>query len=263
MPRTVRKSAVASGAKAATAPTVRRDADAAAAAAAPDPPSRILDAAEQMFADHGFDGASMRQLASAARVNVATAYYYFGSKEEVLAAVFDRRFGPVREQQWEALRQLERDFATEPPPLQTILEAMLLPPLRLADTPRGEIAMRVMGRILMDPNPGAQRLLQEQYRDLREAHLKAVQRAVPDLPKADLYWRFELLWGSFLFVLCNPSRLEQFTEGICNPGHPDVVLSQLLAVYIAGFHAPGTTKGSVQPDTSDKPRRPPTKRKRT
>lgn len=220
------------------------------AAAAPlqeDAPSRILDAAEEMFAERGFDGASMRQLASAARVNVATAYYHFGSKEEVLAAVLDRRFGPVREQQWEALRRLELEHVDKPLSLETILEAMLLPPLRLADTPRGEIAMRLMGRLLLDPNPCAQQLLQKQYTDLRAAHLKAVQRAVPQLPTADLYWRFELLWGAFTFVLCNPSRIEHSTEGVCNPNQTDAVLSQLLSVYIAGFRAPAVNTRSATP----------------
>lgn len=231
-----------------------------------DPASRILDAAEQIFADHGFDGASMRQLASAARVNVATAYYYFGSKEEVLAAVFERRFGPVREQQWEGVRKLERDYPDQPPPLETVLRTMLRPPLRLAETPGGDIAMRLMGRILMDPNPRAQQLLQDQYKDLRTEHLKIVQRAVPGLPKEDLYWRFELLWGAFTFVLCNPSRIEHSTGGICNPSHTDAVLSQLLAVYIAGFDAPGAGKTAAAgpaPGATAGARRRPIKRKRT
>jgi AcrR family transcriptional regulator len=210
-----------------------------------DAPSRILDAAEQMFADQGFDGASMRHLAGAARVNVATAYYHFGSKEELLAAVFNRRFGPVREEQWERLRALERECAGKPVPLQSILEAMLLPPLRLADGVGGDVAMRLMGRIMVEPNVRAQQLLKEQYKDLRAAWIKAITRSVPALPKAELYWRFELLWGAFVFVLCNPSRIEQFSEGVCDPGQTDVVLSQLLSVYIAGFNAPAVRRSAA------------------
>jgi len=215
-------------------------------AAAPDPQSRILDAAERAFADYGFDGTSMRKIVAAAHVNVATAYYHFGSKEGLLATVFNRRFGPVHEQQWQSLRSLAREFGRTPAPLERILAAMLLPPLRLADgTPQGEIALRLMGRVLADPNARAQRLLQKQYEDLRAAWLAAVQRGVPRLPKTDLWWRFELLWGAFVFVLCNPSRVEQLTGGVCDPTDSDAVLSQLLAVFVAGFHAPAAAKRSA------------------
>ncbi|MBI5396663.1 MAG: TetR/AcrR family transcriptional regulator [Verrucomicrobia bacterium] len=208
-----------------------------------DPQTRILDAAERAFANHGFDGASLRQIVETARVNLATVYYYFRSKEGLLAAVFDRRFGPVHEEHWQALRRIETEFQGRRAPLKKILEAMILPPLRLASgTSRGEIIMRLIGRIVADPNPRIQELLQRQHKDLRVAYLKAIQRSVPHLPKRDLWWRFELLWGAFVFVLCNPSRIEQITDGVCNPSDSNAVLSQMVAVFSAGFRAPAASR---------------------
>ncbi|MBM3892065.1 MAG: helix-turn-helix transcriptional regulator, partial [Verrucomicrobia bacterium] len=66
---------------------------------------RILDAAEKAFADLGFEGASLRHIVQEARVNLATVYYYFKSKEGLMAAVFERRFGPLRNEHFEALQQ--------------------------------------------------------------------------------------------------------------------------------------------------------------
>lgn len=51
----------------------------------------ILQAAEQLIAQHGFDGASVRDIAQQAGVNVAMISYYFGSKERLLEAIIANR----------------------------------------------------------------------------------------------------------------------------------------------------------------------------
>ncbi|GAA4454661.1 TetR/AcrR family transcriptional regulator [Rurimicrobium arvi] len=53
----------------------------------------IINAAEELFAEAGFDGASVRDIAGKANVNVAMISYYFGSKEKLLQAIFEYRIG--------------------------------------------------------------------------------------------------------------------------------------------------------------------------
>ena len=50
----------------------------------------ILDVAEQLFATGGFEATSMRDVAQAAEVNVATLYYHCGSKQQIYDAIFGR-----------------------------------------------------------------------------------------------------------------------------------------------------------------------------
>jgi AcrR family transcriptional regulator len=52
---------------------------------------QIMDAAEQLFAEHGFAGTSVRDIAESAGVNLAMISYYFGSKERLMEAMFDYR----------------------------------------------------------------------------------------------------------------------------------------------------------------------------
>jgi AcrR family transcriptional regulator len=52
---------------------------------------QILEAAEQLFADKGYDGTSVRDIADEAKVNVAMISYYFGSKEKMLDSLFSYR----------------------------------------------------------------------------------------------------------------------------------------------------------------------------
>ncbi len=64
---------------------------------AADTRSRILDAAEQAFADGGHAGARVNAIAKAAGVNKAMLYYYFESKEGLYGAVLERVFDQVTE----------------------------------------------------------------------------------------------------------------------------------------------------------------------
>lgn len=56
-----------------------------------DKKEHILDVAERVFAELGYEGASTRLLAKEANVNMAMLNYYFGSKDGLLKAVLDRR----------------------------------------------------------------------------------------------------------------------------------------------------------------------------
>ena len=65
-----------------------------AAAGSSDPRTRILDAALALMSEQGSAGASMRQLAAACGLNVATIYHYFPSKADILRSVMEeRRYG--------------------------------------------------------------------------------------------------------------------------------------------------------------------------
>lgn len=73
----------------------------------------IIHAAEKLFAQNGFDGTSVRDIANEAAVNGAMISYYFGSKEKLMEAVFEQRTNNMRIKienllQDEELSQLEK-----------------------------------------------------------------------------------------------------------------------------------------------------------
>jgi AcrR family transcriptional regulator len=205
----------------------------------PDPQARILDAAENAVAELGFAGASLRDIVREARVNLATVYYYFGSKRGLMEAVLKRRFGPLREEHLALLREFEAAANGRPLPVEKILEAMLLPPLRLAaKAPAKHHAVtRLIGRIVTEPNPQIQEVLRTQRAEVRIAFQKALQRSLPKAPLADLLWRMEFVWGALGFVLCNPHKLEVETHGACDLAKTDEVLAEMLHFFSPGFRA--------------------------
>ncbi len=71
-----------------TLPRVRRDPDGAR--------RRILAAAKQEFAGHGFEGARVDRIAASAEINKAMLYYYFGDKEALYLAVLEETYEHIR-----------------------------------------------------------------------------------------------------------------------------------------------------------------------
>src|SRR5215212_1216272 len=94
-----------------------------------DTKSRILDVAEQLFMEHGFEATSLRQLTSSAGVNLAAVNYHFGTKEELFHAVLTRRLDPMNQQRIELLAKLERESNGRPIAVERILAGMLVPAL--------------------------------------------------------------------------------------------------------------------------------------
>ncbi|HEU4718546.1 MAG TPA: TetR family transcriptional regulator [Bacteroidia bacterium] len=77
----------------------------------------LLDIAEELFSENGFDATSVRALAERAGMNVAMVSYYFGSKEKLFEAVIIRKTAYIREKlmllagdkslsAWEKMREL-------------------------------------------------------------------------------------------------------------------------------------------------------------
>jgi len=205
------------------------------------PQGRILDAAEDAFADSGFNGASLRRIGLEAKVNLATIYYYFKSKAGLMEAVLRRRFGPLREEHLGLLRQFEQNAGGRPLAVEQILEAMLLPTLRLAVTasPRQRAISRLLGRIFSEPNPLFQKALRGQHeRNLSGAFLQAMHLSLPQLPQADLRCRLDLIWGAMGLILCNPAKMGGGLRGACGAAEVEMALARMIGFFAPAMRAP-------------------------
>src|SRR4051812_26133774 len=89
--------------------------------------SRILDAAEDLFGESGLDRVSIRDITRKANVNLAAIHYHFGSKEDLITAVFERRIVPVNAARLAALGRIEKMAGKRVPTLENILDAFIRP----------------------------------------------------------------------------------------------------------------------------------------
>src|SRR5437899_12857181 len=88
---------------------------------------RILDAAESLFMEHGFEATSLRSITAAAGVNLAAVNYHFGSKEELFQSVLTRRLDPMNHARLALLTRLEGEAAPHALSCDKILTALFVP----------------------------------------------------------------------------------------------------------------------------------------
>jgi AcrR family transcriptional regulator len=204
-----------------------------------DTKSRILDAAEHLFMEHGFEATSLRQLTSAASVNLAAVNYHFGSKEELFQAVLTRRLDPMNQERIDLLDKVERDAGGKPASCEKILFAMLIPALRLArDEKRGgKNFLKVLGRAYADPAPFIRHFLSEQYAVMIGRYKEAFLRALPHLSRQELTWRLHFVMGALSYTLAGTDALKLFAQ-VASADNDELLLQRLAPFLVAGLKAP-------------------------
>src|SRR5258706_5759258 len=177
-----------------------------------DTKTRILDAAEQLFMEHGFEATSLRQLTSSAAVTLAADNYHFGSRKELFEAVLTRRLDPMTQERIELLAKLERESGEKPPACERILAAMLVPALRLARDERrgGKNFLRLLGRAYADPAPFLRHFLSAQYTEMIARYKEAFHRALPPLSRQEVTRRLPFVMGALAFTFASTDTLELF-----------------------------------------------------
>src|SRR4051812_32606697 len=154
--------------------------------------TRILDAAEELFMQHGFEGTSMRLLTAKAGVNLAAVNYHFGSKHALIEALFRRRLDPMNA---ERIAELERLEELSP---ESIIRAFVRPSLRMVEDAKGggRNFIRLLGRTYSEPAKTVRALIGQMYAPAMERYKAALQRALPQMPADELVWRMHFMFGT-------------------------------------------------------------------
>jgi AcrR family transcriptional regulator len=203
--------------------------------------ARIMDAAEALFMEHGYEATSMRLITTAAGVNLAAVNYHFGSKEELFQVVLTRRLDPMNLERLDLLTGFEREAAPRPVTCEKILSAMFIPALKLARDPArgGKNFLRLLGRAYADPAPFIRRLLSAQYASMITRFKFAFGRALPQLPPKELSWRLHFIMGALSYTLAGTDAMKLIAElAPSEPANDEMLLRRLAPFLLAGLQSP-------------------------
>lgn len=193
---------------------------------------RILGAAEELFAQYGFAGTSLRQVTSRADVNIAAVNYHFGSKENLVNEVFRRRMDEMSERRLALLREA---VARQPGELEPILAAFVEPALALAqDRHGGGAFIRVIARAYAEKNDGLRKFLSDRYGHVLREFAKAIAVCVPGLSKEELYWRLDFLAGALTYAMADFGLIKR-PAGVGEAAHRQRAAQELIRFAAAGF----------------------------
>ena len=211
--------------------------------------TRILDAAEELFMLHGFEGTSMRLLTAKAEANLAAVNYHFGSKDALIEAVFRRRLDPMNSTRIAELDRLEKDAggrALTPP---QIIGAFVGASLRMIEDAKsgGRNFIRLLGRTYTDPQKHIRSLIGQLYAPAMERFKAAFERALPQMPREELIWRMHFMFGTLAYTLAATDTV-QLIAGCKPEDRYDARLleARLTAFLQAGLLAPLHDAGDVK-----------------
>jgi AcrR family transcriptional regulator len=201
--------------------------------------TRILDAAEELFMQHGFEATSMRTLTAKASVNLAAVNYHFGSKDALIEAVFRRRLDPMNAARITELERLEANGSQ--PSAEAIIRVFLRASLAMIEDTKcgGRNFTRLLGRAYTEPSKPIRALIGQLYAPAMARYKAAFERALPELPKDELIWRMHFMFGTLAYTLAATDTV-QLIAG-CKPEdrYDAALLEERLTAFLqAGLIAP-------------------------
>jgi AcrR family transcriptional regulator len=201
---------------------------------------RILDAAELLFTEHGFEATTLRQITGDAEVNLAAVNYHFGSKEELIREVFRRRLTWLNQQRLKQLERLEAEAGDAPVKPSRILEVFFGEALKMAaDTEGGgRTFMRLLGRTYTKPSEFVRGFLAEEYAAVTARFKAALIKALPGVPAEEILWRFHFMLGAMAYAISGADTLHIVAEGDLDDGDTAALYARLMSFMLGGLRAP-------------------------
>jgi AcrR family transcriptional regulator len=195
---------------------------------------RILGAAEALFAQRGFDGASLRQLTSAAGVNLAAVNYHFGSKEKLVEEVFRRRLDALNASR---LAELAKIAGAQETTLEDVLGAYIRPALDLSHDGSGSLFMRVLARAFAEHDDTLRQFLSTNYGHVMRQFTAEFARLLPQLSKPELYWRIDLVTGALTHAMSGFGMIQRKND-VSEHTHREQTAQHLIRFAVAGLSHP-------------------------
>ena len=202
--------------------------------------TRILDAAEALFAAHGFEATTMRMITAAAKANLASVNYHFGSKESLVEEVFRRRLGAITGRMLARLDELESaadDGVIRP---SKIVEAFFGEAMcAAADEARGgKVFMRLFGRTLTEPNEFVRNFLKREYAVAVERYKQSLFRALPGVNPEEIVWRLHFMLGATAHAIAGSDALNLLGDEMIAAADNDTLYARLMSFLLGGLRAP-------------------------
>lgn len=194
---------------------------------------RILDAAEVLFAEQGYAGASLRHVAQAVDATTALITYYFNSKENLFREVFMRKGCEVAKTRMETLNSLMT--SGRQPSVDELVRAFLAPSIQLRHTKQGRAFLRLHSRLHMEPEALSFELRRKVYDESTRAYARAFQQAQPELDEIVVVKRMSFIIGAYLYSFSDTNRMDELVPQSLMHNPIDIELDEIVEFATAGM----------------------------
>lgn len=197
----------------------------------------MLDAAEQLFAERGFDVVSVRDISGRAKANVAAVNYHFGSREELVRLVIYRYATSLGEERLARLEAVEKKWAGKTPPLEEVIEAFVRPLSGIArKTDLAEPVFHMLvGRILALPGDVFPRETELLTQNAVKRFIRVLAKALPSVSNEELTWRTHFVTGGLIHLLIRQEEPQTFSSPAAGSPTMEAILGRFIRFATAGL----------------------------
>jgi AcrR family transcriptional regulator len=199
---------------------------------------RILDAGEELFAMHGFDGVGVRDITRKAKVDVALAHYYFGTKRGLFDAIFLRRAAILNEERLRSIDAYQVDPGPGGATIEGFMRAFLDPAMeRWADGGQGwKNYLAIVAQVNNTPKWGGE-TMGRYFDPVIQRLVDALRGIMHGTRDDDLYWSYHFLSGALTLAFAETGRIDRLSSGACRSSDVEAVKTRLASFAAAGFRA--------------------------
>jgi AcrR family transcriptional regulator len=194
----------------------------------------ILDAAESLFAESGYDAVSMRDVADSAGVPLGLINYHFGSKEKLFEAVIARRADELNARRRAALAAIGK---SAPNTIEAVLAAFLRPYLDLSL--RGGPGWRSYGKLIAETGQSHRwcALITNQFGDVARLFIAALIRAEPRLTRELAARGYVHMVSVMVGIFAANDLLDIISGGKCSSRAIERACETAIPFLAGAFHA--------------------------
>ena len=197
----------------------------------------ILDTSEELFAQLGYFGVTIKDVADRMGIHPALIHYYFDGKKALFDAVFDRRMDYAISTRTAGLDAYEAQAGAD-----VTVEGALRAYYDAAFDVyiEGDEGWRNFGRIFSQVNnaPGYGAEKMDTYFDPLVLRLIGLlHKALPDAQPEDLFWSFQFTSGAYSLILSQTGRIDRLSSGLCRSDDFAAVRERFVTFMAGGFDA--------------------------
>lgn len=210
----------------------------------------LLDHAEALFARHGMNGVSVRDVARAAAVDPALVHYYFETKQGLFDAVLARRADVVNSERVASMEAYARAAGSELT-AEGVIAAFLKPILLHATSgdPGWKNYYRLLAVVNNTPLWGGE-IMSRHFDPVIRQLIDLLRKCLPQASDTDLYWSYHFLSGALTLSLSETGRIDRLSGGLCASSDMESILRRLVTFGAGGFERTcrPSTETSANPD---------------
>ena len=198
---------------------------------------KILDAAESLFAEHGFAETSLRSITGKAQVNLAAVNYHFGSKKALIQAVFARYLDPFVENLERSMDALDNE---QVPEVENVLNLLVDQIITVEPRYENDLStfMKLLGLAYSQNQGHLKHYLTEAYGKVFHRYFLLLKSACPNLPPADMFWRTYFILGSAVFTMSGVETLQAIARrDFAIDDSMTAILRRMVPFMAAGLRA--------------------------